>query len=139
MLLNMTFTYLQTSLPSGSNVNFHFPYNKSKFLAKFNKDASKYLRTEFFFGLVDWQLIATIPNIIHSPYITLDPSILLVYYVILYSGWLMSGKSPQETSFAEKMYARCLTLWRKHEPKEDNRILRLVGSVWMVRLFLTLP
>jgi len=38
---------------------FPLSYNKSKFLTKFNKDTSKYLRTEFFFGLVDWDLIST--------------------------------------------------------------------------------
>jgi hypothetical protein len=87
-----------------------------------------------FIGLIDWDLVRTIPKIIHSPHVQLDPCILLLYYVILYFGWLLGCESPNhaDRTFAERMYVRCLTLSSKHQSDDENLVPRLVGAVLMV-------
>lgn len=87
-----------------------------------------------FLGLIDWDLIKLIPQIINSPYVQLDSSILLMYKIILHMGWLLSTDShhPEDHVSSRIMYVECQSLYHLQKQRhEDHLMTELAGAVFM--------
>ncbi|KAG9229101.1 hypothetical protein BJ875DRAFT_475796 [Amylocarpus encephaloides] len=95
-----------------------------------------FMQGDLFIGLIDWDLIKAVPMIMNSPYVNIEPSILLMYYSVLYFGWLLGNENPNynDRSFADRLYSRSLKLQSECPRTEENQIPRLVDCVllsWM--------
>lgn len=60
--------------------------------------------------LINKRLIQLLPEIIHSPHITIDISMRILYYCILYHGYMANGEivSGQELQCGKLCYVACL-------------------------------
>jgi len=67
---------------------------------------------DFFLGLLDWELIRSIPRFINSKHVHLDATMTLLFKLILHFGWLLSTEDhPSNVAIIlQGIYTDCKSL-----------------------------
>lgn len=95
------------------------------------------MRTDFFYGLLDWDFIRCLPFMMDSPHVQVNPTMTLLYKLILHFGWLLGtdGQSQHIGISSKDIYAECRGLHLASEDEQiDDPIISLVNLVSIVCL-----
>jgi hypothetical protein len=84
------------------------------------------LQGEFFTSLLDAEFMSSLSNIVSSPYIQIDPAVRLVYYNLLFHGFIV-GESKTQTR-ARSLYSHCLGAIKQWQETATGTMMDLVAS-----------
>ncbi|KAL0936397.1 uncharacterized protein CTRU02_208612 [Colletotrichum truncatum] len=90
--------------------------------------------TETFLSLVDRKMIEMMPDMLNMKHVTLDPCILVVYYVILWRGcYLLNSRSYQspDRKYARQLYLCCLRAIPSWQQEATGSITDFIAAIFM--------
>lgn len=89
-----------------------------------------------FMGLVDVNIIKAMPGIIDNGYVRFDPSVLLIYYIMLIQG-SFDDFEPRVCYWRHRIYQQCLAIapdWTREPKVTDMDLTAAYLVVSLVRL-----
>ncbi|KAI8270836.1 aconitate hydratase [Colletotrichum sp. SAR11_239] len=98
------------------------------------KDYFTYTPTETFLSLVDRKMIEMIPDMLTMKHVTLDPCILIVYYVILWRGcYILNTRSfhSPDRKYARQLYLCCLRAIPTWQQEATGSITDFIAAIFM--------
>lgn len=98
-------------------------------------DYFTYSPTETFLSLVDRKTIELIPDMLLMRHVTLDPCILIIYYVILWRGcYILNTRSfhSPDGRYARKLYLCCLRTMPCWQKEATGSITDFIAAIFMV-------
>lgn len=84
------------------------------------------LRGEFFTNLLDADFMISVGYIISSPHIQIDPAVRLVYYNLLFHGYVVGGFETQNT--ARTSYLQCLRFLEHWQETATGTTMDLIAA-----------
>ncbi|KAF5517282.1 hypothetical protein CGCA056_v010911 [Colletotrichum aenigma] len=93
-----------------------------------------YTPTETFLSLVDRKMIEMIPDMLTMKHVTLDPCILIVYYVILWRGcYILNTRSfhSPDRKYARQLYLCCLRAIPTWQQEATGSITDFIAAIFM--------
>ncbi|KAJ3550197.1 hypothetical protein NM208_g88 [Fusarium decemcellulare] len=105
-------------------------------LAKFflDKFCTNY-QLDIFQDFINMKLMYHLPEIIHMPEVSVDPSSIALYHTMLYHGCLVSSSDlpDKDESLTQRIFLRCLRVMRKWQQHATGTRTDLVAAILLMR------
>ncbi|KAB8231246.1 fungal specific transcription factor domain-containing protein [Aspergillus alliaceus] len=120
---------LQDAPVCTSEDNFSMPPERAKVLIE---DCLEQLKGDLFIGLVDAELMKSLPDIIDKVHVHLHASVLLVYYLLLCQGHLIREDGYRSCGdIVSRLYLKCINLLPQWRQGATANTTYLVGALLM--------